>query len=102
MAVHGFGVDAPRAADATEVGEKPLEAGGDGVGVVGGFVEAQAFKREAALRDARCEMRDQRVVGEEDDLDARVEERRDDVALEEVDDGHAVVGGNEDAFGHVV
>ena len=41
------------------------------------------------------------IVGKDDDLDARLEQRRDDVALQKIDDSHAVVGGDEDAFGHV-
>ena len=39
------------------------------------------------------------VIGEDDDFDARIQQSRDDVALQEVDDGHAVVGGDEDSFG---
>ena len=38
------------------------------------------------------------VVGEDDDFNARSEQSRDDVALQEVDDCHAVVGGDEDTF----
>ena len=100
MAVHGFGVDAARAADAAQVGEQPLPARADGVGVVVGFFQSQTFKGEAVLRVACCVLRDKRFVGEENDFDARGQQGRDDVALQEVDDCHAVVGGDEDAFGH--
>jgi hypothetical protein len=33
-------------------------------------------------------------------LNARSEQRRDNVALQEIDDGSAVVGGDKDTFGH--
>jgi hypothetical protein len=40
------------------------------------------------------------VVGEGDNFDARVEESQNDVALQEVDDCHPMVSGDEDSFGH--
>ena len=100
MAVHGFGVDAPRAADAPQVGEQPLDTRVVGVGEFVRFLETQTLKREPwaneALRDAIFGL----VVGEDEDFNARVEQRWDNVALQEVDDCHAMVGGDEDFFGH--
>ena len=40
------------------------------------------------------------VVGEDGGFSAHSKQRRDDIALQEVDDCHAVVGGDEDSFGH--
>lgn len=100
MAVHGFGIDAPRAADATQVGEEPLPARFEFGGVVVGSFEAQAFEGEAGARKLLRNAIFGFVVGEYDDFDARLQQGRDDVALQEVDDGHAVVSGDEDSFGH--
>lgn len=62
--------------------------------------ESQAFEREAwpreSLRDAVFGF----IVGQHNDFHTCSQQRRDDVALQEVDDGHAVVGGDEDFFGH--
>ena len=52
---------------------------------------------QEALRDAVFGL----VISQNDNLHARLEQRRDDVALQEVDDRHAVVGGDEDLFGHI-
>jgi predicted RNA-binding Zn-ribbon protein involved in translation (DUF1610 family) len=41
------------------------------------------------------------IIGEDDNFNARIKQGRDDVALQEVDDCHAVIGGDEDTFGHV-
>jgi len=65
-----------------------------------GFFETQTFKSETVLRVACCEFCFNRVVGEDDDFNARSEQSRDNVALQEIDDCHAVVGGDEDTFGH--
>jgi hypothetical protein len=73
-----------------------------GFGVLFSLVDAEAFKREAVLRVPFGEARDEGVVGEDDDFNARSKQSRDDVALQEVDDGSAVVGGDEDFFSHVV
>jgi hypothetical protein len=65
-----------------------------------GFLEAQALEAETRscepLRDAIPGF----VVSEDHDFDSRLEQRRDDVALQKVDDCHAVVGGDEDFLGH--
>ena len=52
------------------------------------------------LRETLCDFFLGVVVGKDDDLNARSEQSRDDVALQEVDDCHAVVGGDEYTFGH--
>jgi len=44
VAVHGFGVDAARAADTTQVTEQPLPARADFTGVVVRLFEAQTFE----------------------------------------------------------
>ncbi len=100
MAVHGFGVDPPRAADAAQVGEQPLPARLDGVGVAVGFFNAQPFKGQAGAAKTGFELGFDFVVGEQDDFNARSEQARDEVGLQEVDDRHAMVGGDEDFFGH--
>jgi hypothetical protein len=40
------------------------------------------------------------VVSEDDNINACLKQRRDNVTLQEVNDGHTVVGGDEDLFGH--
>lgn len=100
VTVHCLGVDAARAADAPQVGQQPLHARLDLFGVVVGLLEAQTFEGQARLAEARRDLVSGFVVGEDDNFNARLEQRRDDVALQEVDDCHAVVGGNEDSFRH--
>lgn len=98
VAVFGFVIDAPRAADTTQVDEQRLQAGLDGIGVFVGFFEPQAFEDETILPEALGDAVFGLVIGEEDDFDARVKQRLDDVALQEVDECHAVIGDDEDAF----
>jgi len=69
--------------------------------------EAQTFEGELRvtsykLRESFFDLRFCLIIGEEDDFDTRVEQCWDNVALQEVDDRHAVVGGDEDSFSHVV
>ena len=70
--------------------------------VVVGLFEAQPFEGEAGTSETRCDLFFGVVIGEDDDLNARTlrEQGRDDVALQEIDDCHAVVGRDENAFGH--
>ena len=105
MTIHGFGVDSARSADAAQVGEQPLQARLIGSGEFLRLFEAQTFEGELRvtsyeLRESFFDLRFCLIVGEEDDLDASAEQSWDNIALQEVDDRHAVVGGDEDAFGH--
>ena len=100
VAVFGFVVDAPRAADPPQVDEQRLDAGVYGLGVLVGFFEPQPFEDKPVLPKALGDAIFGLVVGEEDDFDARIEQRLDDVALQEVDERHAVIGDDEDAFFH--
>ena len=102
MAVHGFGVDAARAADAAQVGEQPLKSRLDFFCVVVRLFEAQTFEGETWACETLCNLFFGFIVGEDNDLNARGEQSRDDLALQEIDDCHAVVGGDEDFFSHVV
>lgn len=102
VTVHRLGVDAARATDAAQVDEQRLQARADLFGVVVGLLEAQALEGQARLGEARRDLVFGVVVGEDDDFNACFQQRRDDVALQEVDDCHAVVGRDENAFGHVV
>jgi hypothetical protein len=100
VAVHGFGIDTPRTAHASQVSEKPLNTRAERAGVFVRLREAQSFKGETrackALRNAVFGF----VIGQDDNFNASLEQRRDDIALQEVYDCHAVVGGDEDFFGH--
>ena len=100
MAVHRFGVDAPRAADAPQIGEQPLQAWLESGCVGVRFLEAQAFEAQTwaskALGDAVFGF----VVGEDDNFHARLEQHPDDVALQEVNDCHAMISGDENFLGH--
>ena len=100
VTVHGFGVDAPRAADAPQVGEQPLEARLEFARVGAGLFETQAFKYEARAGEALCNLVFGFIIREHDNFNALVKKRWNDIALEEVDDCHAVVGGDEDLFSH--
>ena len=71
-----------------------------GIGVFVGFFEAQTFDGKSRATEATGDLRFGFVIGEEEDFNARVEQGRDDVTLQEVDDCHAVVGRDEDSFGH--
>jgi len=77
-----------------------LQARADPFGVVVGLFEAQTLEGQPRLGETRRDLVFGFVVGEDDDFNARFEQRRDDVALQEVDDCHAVVGRDENAFGH--
>ncbi len=108
VAVHGFGVDAPRAADAAQVDEQPLQARFEFCRVVIGLLKAQAFEDESGTRASTllsrtktfCNLVFGFVISEHDDFNARIQKRWEDVALQEVDDCHAVVGGDKNFFGH--
>ena len=60
---------------------------------------AQGVSR-VTLRNLNAKGWDTGLRIQDDDFDARSEQGRDNVALQEVDDCHAVVGGDEDTFGH--
>ena len=62
--------------------------------------QAQALDGETWPRKLRRDALADVVVGQLNDFDARRQQRGDDVGLQEVDDGHAVVGGDEDFFCH--
>ena len=72
MAVFGFVVDAPRAADAPEIDEQRLQARLDGAGVGVGFFESQTLEGETVLPETLGDAVFGLVVGEEDDFGARV------------------------------
>ena len=100
MTVHGFGVDAPRAADAPQIGEQPLQAGLISSYEFIRFFKSQTLEGQAGTREALRDTVFGFVVGEDEDFNARVQQGLDDIALQEVDDRHAVVGRDEDFFGH--
>ena len=91
--------DTARAADAAQVGEQPLQARLKRSGKFIRLFETQAFKDEVGLCEALCDLVFGFIVGEDDDFDTCIEQSRDDVALQEIDDSHAVVGGDKDSFG---
>jgi hypothetical protein len=67
--------------------------------VVVGTFEAQTFDNETRATKATGDLRLDFIISEKNDFDACIDERRDDVALQEVNDCHAVVGGDEDSLG---
>ena len=51
VTVHGFGVDAARAADAAQIAKQPLPARADFFCVFIGLLQSQAFEGEAVTRE---------------------------------------------------
>ena len=100
VAVHGFGVDAPRAADTAQVGQPPLHLWGDAAGIFFGLLEAQALNDQARLAEAGLDLFQQGIIGEQDDFHAGIQQGGQHIALQEVNHSQAVVGGDEDSFCH--
>ena len=100
MAVHGFGIDTPRAANAPQVGKQPLQAWSHFACVGISFLESQPFEGKPWTRKTLRDTILGFVIGEHNDFNARIEQHRDDIALQEVNDCHAVVGGDKNLFGH--
>jgi hypothetical protein len=100
MAVHRRRVDAPRAPDAPQVSEKPLKPRVISAGIRICRLKAKSFEGEAGPHEPGGHLVLHVIVRKDDDFDARIQQRGDDVAPQEVDNRRSVVGGDEYTFGH--